>query len=300
MTKALCLICDGEATVSEYAGRPDVAAWALRNFKICKAHEKELGSMTNGSKPSEIRLEGETAMEDQSRAVAVQEEKSPQEMIRFAVERGADLEKLEKLLALQERWEANEARKAYNQAMTAFKANPPKIEKDKKVGYDSKQGGKVGYSHATLGNVTEKISGELSKHGLSASWKTKQEGSNIYVTCTIKHVMGHSEETTLCAAADATGSKNPIQAIGSTVTYLERYTLLALTGLATYDQDDDGAAAATEFIDDKQLNQLLDLIADKEVDIPRFLKFMEVESLEKMPKAKYQKAVSALEAKKKK
>ena len=300
MTKALCLICDGEATVSEYADRPDVAAWALRNFKICKAHEKELGSMTNGSKPSEIRLEGETAMEDQSRAVAVQEEKSPKEMIRFAVEHGADLEKLEKLLALQERWEANEARKAYHAAMSAFKANAPRIEKDKKVGYDSKQGGKVGYSHATLGNVTEKISTELSKHGLSASWRVQHQSGQISVTTRIAHVLGHYEETTITAPSDTSGSKNAIQAIGSTITYLERYGLLALTGLATHDQDDDGAAAATEFIDDKQLHHLLDLVAEREVDVPRFLKFMEIESLEKMPKAMYQKAVSAMEAKKKK
>ena len=87
-------------------------------------------------------------------------ENSPAEMIRLAVAGGADLEKLEKLLTLQERWEANEAKKAYNKAMAAFKSNPPKINKDKKVGYESKTGGKVGYKHASLFNVTEKISTE--------------------------------------------------------------------------------------------------------------------------------------------
>jgi len=70
--------------------------------------------------------------------------------------------------------------------------------------------------------------------------------------------------------------------------------------LATVDEDDDGNAAVTEFIDNKQLNQILDMIADKEVDVTKFLAFLKVESLEKMPKAKFQQAMAALENKKKK
>mgnify|MGYP001168649330 CR=1 FL=1 len=167
---------------------------------------------------------------------------SPQQMIQLAISSGADLEKLEKLLTLQERWESNEARKAYHAAMAKFKANPPKIDKDKTVSFKTDRGGQTTYNHATLGNVTEKISAELSKYGLSASWTTKQNGA-VSVTCHITHKLGHSEETTLTAKEDTSGSKNAIQALGSTITYLERYTLLALTGLATYEQDDDGIAA---------------------------------------------------------
>lgn len=177
----------------------------------------------------------------ESKALTVSSGNSPADMIRMAVEGKADLDKLEKLLTLQERWDANEAKKAYHKAMAEFKANPPKIDKDKKVGYTT-QKGNVGYSHASLSNVTDKISTELSKHGLSASWQTNQNGM-IIVTCKITHVRGHSESTTISAPADTSGAKNAIQAIGSTITYLERYTLLALTGLATHDMDDDGKAA---------------------------------------------------------
>jgi len=181
-----------------------------------------------GKKSKELQV-----VETEGKAITV-----PADMISLAISKGADLDKLEKLLTLQERWEANEAKKAYNMAMSEFKANPPKINKDKDVSFTTTKG-KTSYSHASLANVTDKISQELSKHGLSASWMTKQEG-NVAVTCKITHSKGHSEETTLSAPSDVSGSKNPIQAIGSTVTYLERYTLLALTGLATYDMDDDG------------------------------------------------------------
>lgn len=162
---------------------------------------------------------------------------SPADLIRQAISGGTDLDKLEKLLNLQERWENNEAKKAYHRAMTAFKANPPDIEKDKKVAY-----GGTKYAHASLSNVTKKINEALSKHGLSSSWSLTQNGI-ISVTCKITHEQGYSEETTISAPADVSGSKNAIQSIGSTVSYLERYSLLALTGLATRDIDDDGKAA---------------------------------------------------------
>lgn len=222
---------------------------------------------------------------------------SPAEMIRLAVSGGADLDKLEKLLAIQERWEAGEARKAYHQAMSDFKATPPKIEKDKKVGYDGKTGGRVSYSHASLANVTDKINEALSHHGLSASWRTKQNGK-IEVTCRITHSKGHSEETMLSADADNSGSKNSIQALGSTITYLERYTLLALTGLATFDMDDDAKSAEeVEKIGDKELHSLRDQFIALDVKEGKFISYMGIEKLEDMPLSDYSKAQAALEAK---
>ena len=222
---------------------------------------------------------------------------TPAHMIELAVSKGADLDKLEKLLMLQEKYDAMQAKKAYNQAMSDFKANPPEIDKDKTVSYQPKEGRAVKYNHASLYNVTSKINSALSKYGLSASWTTKQNGV-IVVTCKITHSKGHSEETTLSAAADASGSKNAIQAIGSTITYLERYTLLALTGLATCDGDDDGVASEIEYIDDKQRSELLDMAVDCGADMPKFMAYLKVEDLTKLPKADFQKAKLALIAKK--
>jgi hypothetical protein len=222
---------------------------------------------------------------------------SPSALIELAISKGADLEKLDKLLTLQERYEAMEAKKAYNKAMAEFKANPPEINKDKTVGYDSKTGGKVGYKHASLYNVTEKISVELSKHGLSASWSTKQNGA-ILVTCKITHVKGHSEETTLSAPADVSGNKNAIQAIGSTISYLSRYTLLCICGLATYDDDDGQSSEPIKYISDRQRSELTDMAVDANVNMPKFMAYLKVEDLSKLPEDDFQKAKLALIAKK--
>lgn len=147
-----------------------------------------------------------------------------------------DVNKLAQLLEIRERWEKNEARKAFVSAMNAFKENPPEITKNKAVSF-----GNTSYSHATLDHVCEAVTKALSEHGISHRWKMEQIESAIRVTCILTHDLGHSEETTLQGAADSSGSKNSIQAIGSTVTYLQRYTLLAATGLAAANADTDGA-----------------------------------------------------------
>ena len=179
----------------------------------------------------------------QSRSVAVQA--NPSYLLQLAVEQGADIDKLEKLMALQEKWEANQARKAYVDDMAKFKENPPDIFKDKAVGYTNKDGTFTGYKHASIGNVTTSIVEGLAKHGFAHRWDTQQvEGGQINVTCIITHRLGHSEKTILSAFKDDSGKKNSIQQMSSTITYLQRYTLLAATGLATQDQEDDDGAAA--------------------------------------------------------
>lgn len=164
---------------------------------------------------------------------------TPMDMLAAAVSQGADMEKLQKLMDLQERWEANNARKAFVAAMSQFKSEPIKILKSKDVNIP----GGAKFSHATLADVVDGVCSALSKYGLSHKWETKQEGDQITVTCIVTHRDGHTERTSLTARPDDSGKKNSIQQIASTVTYLERYTLMAATGLAAKDMDDDGRGA---------------------------------------------------------
>lgn len=154
-----------------------------------------------------------------------------------------DIVKLQQLFELKERHDQNEARKAYHAAMSEFKANPPRILKNARVHFQPKDKAAVDYKHATLDNVCDAVIGDLSKVGLSHRWTMKQDKEWIQVTCILTHALGHSEATSLQGFADVSGSKNPIQAIASTVTYLQRYTLLAACGLATTESDNDGRGA---------------------------------------------------------
>ena len=186
---------------------------------------------------------------------------TPAMLLQIAVERGQPLEYVEKLMQLQERYEANEARKAYNEAFSAFKSEAVKIVKNRKV----TDGPLKGKGYAELFAVVNAVTPALSQHGLSASWKlTKDEPQWIEVTCTLKHISGHSESVSMGGPPDAGGAKNKIMERASTVSYLERYTLKAILGLSEQDDDDNGGAARDEWVqraeettDEKALNSLV-------------------------------------------
>jgi len=223
---------------------------------------------------------------------------SPAELIQSAISSGTDLDKLEKLLELQERWEAKEARKAYNKALSLFKTDPPKIIKDKKVGYSTSKG-KVGYSYASLAHIVEKITPALSKFGLSANWITTQKESSITVTCRLTHEDGHSETVSITAPEDSSGSKSVIQSVGSTISYLSRYSLLCITGLAADDMDTDGIVPE-ENIDSNKIKILKDLISEIKVNKEKFLKYMNTEKIEDIKACDFAKGKLALEQKRRK
>jgi hypothetical protein len=195
---------------------------------------------------------------------------TPADLVRYALESGADLDRLERLMDMQIKWEANEARKAFAQAMADFKLNPPTIYKDKHVEFRTDKG-VTAYDHATIGNVVEKVVAALAEHGFSHKWTpARSEGGIISITCVITHRQGYSEETCLEAGLDQSGGKNNIQAMISTKTYLERHSLLAAVGLATRDApDDDGRGAGraddVQALVEKWLNNIRGSKTEKEV-----------------------------------
>lgn len=162
---------------------------------------------------------------------------SPASLMLTAMRQGAPLDQIEKMMDLQARWEATEARKAYNAAFSDFKAEAVRIVKNKLVTAGPLQG----KSYAELFAVVDALTPALSRHGLSASWKlTKDEKEWMEVTCYLRHVQGHEESVSMGGPPDAGGAKNPIQARASTKSYLERYTLKAICGVAEGGDDTDG------------------------------------------------------------
>lgn len=222
---------------------------------------------------------------------------NPMQMLGHAVQQGMPIETLRELMQLKKEWEADEARKAFVAAMAAFKANPPEIVKDKHVEFTTSKG-TTAYDHATLGGLCAAIIKGLAAHGISHRWETAQQENRIKVTCVLTHAQGHSESVSLHSESDNSGGKNNIQAIGSAVTYLQRYTLLAATGLAALDQDDDGKGSEpVEYITEKQLADLKALGDEVKADKDKFLAYLGVKKLAEIPAKDYIKAVRALEAK---
>lgn len=173
--------------------------------------------------------------------------------IRYAIEAKADPAVLKEMMLLRQqaieftrkiaREDRDEdARRAFVAAMSAFRGEPIKIEKGTTVDYETAKG-RTHYKHADLAAVVNAVIGPMSKHGLRHTWKTRQAEGRIFVTCVVEHSQGGAEQIELNAAPDDSGGKNAIQSIGSAISYLQRYTLLAILGLATQGEDNDGRGA---------------------------------------------------------
>lgn len=197
-------------------------------------------------------------------------------MAQQAMDTGRGIDQLERFLDLQLRWDAEQARRAFVAAMATFKAEPIEIRKTKLVEFKTSDGQTTSYRHAPLAAVVDGVVAALGKHGLSHRWDVKQEGGQITVICILSHRDGHSESVTMNAAPDASGKKNSIQQVSSTVTYLQRYTLMAATGVAAKDMDDDGmaggsASADQDTIAPEQVKVLADLIDAYVAKPPKFM-----------------------------
>lgn len=245
---------------------------------------------------SVIHVEPQVAKRERALApIQLSADATPMQMVAAAVSRGATIDELKQLMDLRDRYEASEARKAFNEAFADFKAEAVKIIKRTEV----KDGPLKGKFHANLFDVVDGTTPFLSKHGLAISWRlSKDEPTWMEVTCTLRHALGHSESVSMGGAPDTGPGRNAIQARGSTKSYLERYTATAILGLAAQDADTDGAAPYERVSEDQAAN-IQALIEEVGANKIVFLRYLKVNAIQDINADAYKDVVKLLEAKRK-
>lgn len=174
---------------------------------------------------------------------------------RVATSPDADIAKLEKMLDLQERVMNRQAKEAFAADIALMQTELPRVARNGK-GHNDK-------TYALLEDINDAIRPSLKKYGFAVNFRIKQNGTDsVTVTAILSHKSGHTEETDMMLPLDTTGSKNKVQAVGSTVSYGKRYTLCALLNISTGD-DTDGMGVTLEGVDEIRActsgQQLLDV-----------------------------------------
>ena len=236
---------------------------------------------------------------------------------------------IEKLVELQERFAKTEAKRQFDDAFACAKGEIAVVAKDGQVKYkpkanqqqnqqnkgrpqDDGDGEKVDYKYATLAAIYDAAVPALSKYGLSYDFDIKQEllpgerdgekNWKITVGCTVTHASGHSKRVEMFGPPEDGGKKPLHKAIASAVTIFSRLTLKAALGIAEREDPDDtdgGPSEATQeaapdVISAEQVAELKDLADGTE---EAFLNWMKVSNIESIPAGDYEKARSALVAK---
>jgi hypothetical protein len=152
---------------------------------------------------------------------------------RLARDPSVDVGKIERLMAMQERAMFHNARAAFNTAFSAMQGEIPVITERGKTDKGT---------YARLEDIVGRVRPILQKHGFTLSHRTEwPDAKTVRVIGILRHREGHEVTSDFLSAADTSGSKNAIQALGSAVSYGRRYTTKDLLNIVTTDEDDDGA-----------------------------------------------------------
>lgn len=219
---------------------------------------------------------------------------------RAAADPNTDVEKLERLLAMAERVRANDAKAAYIKALVKMKPKLPVIDKRGRIEVrektaTGKRDGEITQNtpYALWEDIDEAITPILAEHGFVLTHRcgTAPDGK-ILITGVLSHEMGHSEETTMSLPHDSSGSKNAVQAIGSSTQYGKRYTAGLLLNLRTKGLDDDGKRGGDPgFVSDEQAERILEILTRDKADVQLFCKSMKIASIIELPAARYEEAI---------
>ncbi len=158
---------------------------------------------------------------------------------RAATDPTCDIDKLERLMAMHERMQARDAEAEFNAAMAAMQSDIPSIAERGAIVVN----GQKRSDYATFEDINDVIKPIMQAHGFAITFKVENTPTGMSVTGILMHRAGHRESTTMLLPLDTSGSKNAVQAVGSSTSYGKRYVMSALLNLTTRGEDDDGHAA---------------------------------------------------------
>lgn len=221
---------------------------------------------------------------------------TPADQIRNAIAGGADLEKLKGVLELQERWEANQARKVYAKAFASAQAKIKAVVKKRK-------NTQTHSTYADLGDVIESVQPVYTDEGFAIIFyegDTNKEG-HVRVCADVLHEEGHRETYFLDVPLDGVGLKGNanmtgIHAKASSTSYGRRYLMCMIWNIPT--QDNDGNVQSAVKISDRELSAIRDMLISmgEEKHEADLAKALGVSNLEELPSAGFKRAMSILEA----
>ena len=226
-------------------------------------------------------------------------------IIQSAVQSGRPASELKELLDFARQLDADKARKAFNAAFAAFKAECPAIQRkhDSQFKTVDRNGVQRVRKFADLEDIARAVDPVLAKHGLSYSWgETKVEAGLMSVPCIVAHDGGHSISGSFPVPVDSKAGCSDAQKYGIAHTYARRYSLVSVLGLTSVDEDNDGAdengRASGEKISPEQYGDLTELLSELPVtELPKFLAYMRVKALGDIPASEFKRAIDALNRK---
>lgn len=216
---------------------------------------------------------------------------------RMAMTPDADIDKMEKLLAMKERIDAKNAEAEFNSAMSRVQKKVPAIQKNR-------TNDQTRSNFADLEQTNRAIIPVYTEEGFSLSFGTEDSNIEGYirVICDVMHSFGHTKRYHLDLPKDDAGlkgnqNKTMVHASGSSISYARRYLVNMIFNLTTSDDNDgNGLGVGKELISKEQELNIVALMTEKGVPEERILNAYKVTMLANIPAKAYSSVISRLQA----
>jgi hypothetical protein len=205
---------------------------------------------------------------------------------RLATNPQLNIETFRELLLARRQEEDRAAERAFNLAMSQAKGELQPVLKTRDVDFQSNKPGaaRTKYKYENFADVARAVDPVFAAHGLAYRFAIAQGGELVKVTCIVSHSDGYSERVTVESKVDpgSTGM-SMVQALGSAMTYLQRYSLRAAIGLAAgVDDDGRGAGGTSPRIVAEQANELRQLFSETGRSVATMLNLIGVDEIDAM------------------
>jgi len=212
---------------------------------------------------------------------------------RIACMPDANIDALERLVALQERSETSRARQEFNAAVVRFQQAVPIIGKNDVAN---------GKAYARMDRIWREIRPLIRECGLAITWEdVAPDGNNIVLTGSLRHEAGHAQPIRYVmpvpaklTTKDGRDIQNDAQAWGSATSYAKRYASCAVLGVWTGEDDDGNAAGGAECLSQAEFDNLERAMAAAGADVEKFKDWAQIDDLHKFPRGKYAEAMALL------
>jgi ERF superfamily protein len=200
----------------------------------------------------------DVAVVEETPAALVRADISPERAALFelAVSKELDVAKLDALINMQDRMEDRQAERTFNQAMTRLAGKMPRVQKNGMIEFEDKKGNLQKRAHARYEDIDEAIRPHLIDEGMSITFTSKYGPDGLTVFGTLAHMDGHSRTAEMRLPVDSSGAKNPLQGMGSSLSYGKRYLVCMLLNIITVGEDDDAKRAGMVFLTEEQIARL--------------------------------------------
>jgi hypothetical protein len=202
------------------------------------------------------------------------------------IREGATLEETKQYYAFLREIQRDEARIMFDADFVVMQGELPEVPKLGRIDH----GGGRGYNYARWEDINDRIKPVLQRHGFGLRFDIITETETLFeIEAILVHRSGYSICTRKKLPIDKSGAKNIVQAYGSTQSYAQRYSAIALLNLTSRNEDTD---AKPDKLSEEAAAELFKAITDSGRTEKWFCKFAQINELESLAPERFEAALA--------